>query len=108
MNFWRFLRLLFTFCSFKYHSKFFRSALQIVKSTPAAKSQSVRQIRVIAELVAKLSEGVTAMAIKYPMTKYVSGTHVSSMGNLFLIFAIAKIATAVLPKKTLERMGEHV
>ena len=48
------------------------------------------------------------MAIKYPMTKFVLGTLVAAMDNLFLIFAIAKIAIAALPEKTLERMVGHV
>ena len=47
------------------------------------------------------------MVIKYPMTKFVLGTLVAAMDNLYLIFAIAKIAIVALPKKTLE-MGEHV
>ena len=79
----------------------------IVKSTPPAKSQSAQQVRGIAAVVAKLSEGVIAMVIKYPMAKFVLGTLVAAMDNLYLIFAIAKIAIVALPKKTLE-MGEHV
>ena len=80
----------------------------IVKSTPPVKSQSAQQVRGIAAVVAMLSEGVIAMVIKYPMTKFVLGTLVAAMDNLCLIFAIAKIAIAALPKKTLEQMGEHV
>ena len=80
----------------------------IVKSTPPVKSQSAQQVRGIAGVVVKLSEGAIAMAIKYPMTKFVLGTLVAEMDNLFLIFAIAKIAIAALPEKTLERMVGHV